>query len=66
MFILLNKQKYESLSLELLQFYLIATDTTFTFHDKWIMLLCQNHVVYDRLRSTSVLKSTSTPQIGVH
>jgi hypothetical protein len=25
--------------------YLIATDTTFTFHVKWIMLSCQNHVV---------------------
>ena len=25
--------------------YLNATDTIFTFHDKWIMLSCQNHVV---------------------
>ena len=26
--------------------YLITTYTTFTFHDKWIMLSCQNQVLY--------------------
>jgi hypothetical protein len=46
--------------------YLITTYTTFTFHDKWIMLSCQNRVLYITSTTLTIQASSRLKRSANH